>query len=222
MSDFTVEELNKQYSKEQPMDFLLEYNPDNFWEELGKYYTNTFHTPEAISMNIPIIRNRLYAIKAKRILEVGCGFGRVLSALYAMKSTIGYDYLVGLEMSKTMIESSENMFHNILKMEDHPEIVNGNAKAIPFPDKNFDTTYTHVCLTHIPPEDIPTVIKEIDRVTTNYIIHVERYAWYYEHTNPHRWSHNIVDPYIALGWKVLEYTTAKEEHYTRVLVLGRK
>jgi len=74
---------------------------------------------------------------------------------------------------------------------------------------------THVCLTHIPPQFIGQVTSEISRVTKKWIIHMERYAFMYEHPSQHRWSHLIPPFYIdTQKWDLWECGPVKKNDYT--------
>ena len=43
----------------------------------------------------------------------------------------------------------------------------------------------------------------------------------YEHPHPYRWSHNLAEWYLDLGWEIHEYSCINEKDYTNALVLRR-
>lgn len=95
-----------------------------------------------------------------RILDVGCGTGRMLYSVLAQGWNTKY---YGLDTSKEMT--------NILKSKINPierkftKIVIGNATKIPFKDNFFDMTFSYHLLWHLPKEKQEQIIKEMFRVT---------------------------------------------------------
>ena len=143
------------------------YKPRNFWEEYGRYYLRSFvadrkGSKRSFDLNMQPLVARIRYIQPETVLEVGCGFGRCIP--FVISNVDSIKKLTGLEFSSTMIENSKLHLKHY-PQKDRVEIVNGNAKDIPFEGKSFDLTYTHVCLTHIPPEDIPKVTAEISRLS---------------------------------------------------------
>ena len=85
---------------------------------------------------------------------------------------IGFKHLFGIELQK----------HCVLKAKElHPEadIIQGSAFDIPFRDKYFDLVFTNNVLIHFSPKDIDRVLKEIWRVSCDYIWGFEYYAPHY-------------------------------------------
>jgi len=225
MSEFTPSNISDSYKDKKRRNYLGEYNPDSFWLEMGKTYLKTFTADPTIregtdfKLNIRELVARIYHIRPQTVLEVGCGFGRCMPFVkIACKETV--KKVVGIEFSKSMIEDSKLYLQNY-PIKDDLEIIHANAKDLPFKDKEFDLTYTHCCLTHIPPCDIPRVTSEIGRVTKSWIVHVERFRYPYEHPNQHRWSHLLPPYYLDKGWELWDNDVVHEEHYTIVMVFRR-
>ena len=231
MREWTARDCNEiALHSEEKTNYGADYVPENFWKDMGRVYPLHFMNADKsyqhegrgkIELNIPDLLGRLAALEAKTILEVGCGFGRCLP--FVSCNVPGIQRLVGLEFSETMIQQSVGYLANPI-YKDKIKIVQGDARNIPFKDDEFQLIYTHVCLTHIPPEFIPKVTSEISRVAEKYIVHIERFNYPYEHPNPHRWSHMLVPFYLDLGWYVYEYDLVREfqENCTKVLVLKRR
>ncbi len=200
------------------------YKPEIFWNEMGKVYLEIFldengkFKKDYLQLNMENFVKRLYNLEPKKVLEVGCGFGRCLT--FANENVKCIERLEGIEFSPTMIEKSKSFLKRFDK-KGKIRITQADARDIPYKDKEFDLIYTHVCLTHIRPIDIPKVVSEISRVSAKWIIHIERFAFPYEHANPHRWSHLLVPMYLDLGWAVHEHDILNKKHYTRVLTLKR-
>jgi len=195
------------------------YDPESFWEDLGKIYFDTLLFSRGdYRLNFESLEKRIALTQARNILEVGSGFGRCM--FYLVNKLPHIKKITGIEMSGTML----NKARYILKEFEHKkkvEFIQGNAKNLPFPWEYFDLTYTHACLTHIPPEQIEKVIFQICAVTKEWIIHFERMVFPYEHSSPHRWSHVIVPIYQKLGWKCWENLEINEEHKTTCTVFRR-
>jgi len=208
-----------------------EYDPKVFWEELGKDYVFTFSEPlkegekdllrnNQINKNTSNIIGKLKCFEPKTVLEVGCGFGRCLVQVLEDVTTI--EKLYGVDLSSTMIDGYNGWKRELIKQHRFSEdffkkihVQQARAQELPFPDKSIDMVYTHVCLTHIPPEDIPGIVKEISRVARKGIIHVERYAYPYEHPHVYRWSHSFEPMYMELGWTMHENYMCNERDYTK-------
>ena len=227
-NQFTVKDLATTAKTQKMANYCGEYNLDEFWAEYGKHYLKTMldkdgnPNEESLKLNIRGLVSRLFELSPKSVLEVGCGFGRCFPFIYDSLRGNGkkLDELIGIEFSETMVEQS-NLYFESYANKHKVSVIRGDARAIPFPGKRFDVVYTHACLTHIPPEFIEGITKEISRVAKDYIIHIERYRFPYEHPNPHRWTHCLAPLYLKLGWRILENNTLNEKHYTNILVLRK-
>ena len=100
-----------------------------------------------------------------RILEVGCNFGGQLLFLQDM----GFTNLWGVELQWDAIELSKERGVNRVN------IVQGSGYDIPFKDNFFDLVYTSDVLIHISPNNIGRIIKEMHRVSNQYLWGFEYY-----------------------------------------------
>ena len=95
-----------------------------------------------------------------KILEIGCNIGMQLIQLAKM----GFKNLYGIEINRHAIVKSREL------IKDYPiYILQGVAQELPFKDQSFDLVYTSGVLIHIHPDNISTVIHEINRVSAQYI-----------------------------------------------------
>lgn len=148
----------------------------NFWEgEFGKEYTdrNSFNhnglnqyyldnfgiTKDALNTEFLDSLDR----KAK-ILEVGCNIGMQLNALQKM----GFENLYGIELQAYAVEKAKEFTKGIT-------ILQGSGFDIPFDAGSFDLVYTHGVLIHINPNDLPRIMSEMLRVSSQYIWGIEYY-----------------------------------------------
>lgn len=223
---FMPQDLARSVLDSVKVNYTGAYNPNKFWDEFGRHYLKTFSLTkdqkgEDIQLNIIPLIARIRDFNPKSVLEVGCGFGRCLSFVDSNVSSV--ERLEGIELSPTMIEQSEKYFKWAFpNRKTKIKIIEGNAASLPYKDNEFDLIYSHVCLTHIPCEAIPSVTKEISRVAKKTIIHFERFKYPYEHSLQHRWSHMLAPYYMDLGWYMHENSIVHEKHNTNSLVLINK
>lgn len=111
------------------------YHP-RFWQPVVKRMQEYYHlTPKS------------------RILDIGCGKGFMM---HDFKELIPGITTIGLEISHYAIENA---------LEDvKPFIVQGNAKALPFADNNFDLVLAINTIHNLPLEDCLIALQEIERV----------------------------------------------------------
>jgi len=88
-----------------------------------------------------------------RVLDIGCGTGRLTIPLQQMTDAEVY----GLDLSPEMLEQAMNK-----KGAEAIHWILGDAQALPFSDKFFDCTFMCLVLHHI--EDRAQAIKEMYRV----------------------------------------------------------
>ncbi len=148
-----------------------------FWEsEFGKEYTdrNTFTAVDFnkwYSDNFGISKDDLNKKfltdipKDAKILEIGCNVGQQLLAL----QRIGFTDLYGIELQSYAVEKAKEQTKDI-------NIFKGSGFDTPFKDNYFDLVFTNGVLIHIHPNDLPTMMKEMFRISKKYIWGFEYYA----------------------------------------------
>ena len=124
-------------------------NVDNqveYWDREG--INKTFHHPVNFDLLTEIID------KDGRILDYGCGYGRVMKAL----SQQGYTCVKGVDFSQKMIEYG----HRISPELDFQVI---SSDQLPYSDREFDAVILFTVLTCIPQNEKQTsLIRELHRV----------------------------------------------------------
>jgi protein-L-isoaspartate(D-aspartate) O-methyltransferase len=88
-----------------------------------------------------------------RILDVGCGKGFLL---YEFKQLLPEADVRGLDISQYAIEHA--------KPEIQPNLVQGDATELPFPDDSFDLVYSITTLHNLYIYDLKRALQEMERV----------------------------------------------------------
>lgn len=121
--------------------------------EQRKYWDSVSEQKE---FTLPLQADRLacYVGKDGRILDVGCGYGRILGELYGL----GYRNLVGIDFSPGMIERGKRQFPQLdLRVK--------KDEAIDLPDESVDAVLLFAVLTCIrSDEEQAALVGEISRV----------------------------------------------------------
>jgi ubiquinone/menaquinone biosynthesis C-methylase UbiE len=92
-------------------------------------------------------------IQGKRVLEVGCGTGSLLSEMLRR----GYK-AYGIDASLPMLKQAQR---KLAKQNQSLRVFQAHAEALPFPDQSFETVISTFPTNYITK---PTVLKEINRV----------------------------------------------------------
>ena len=88
--------------------------------------------------------------EGESVLDVGCGSGRL-----AFQFKSGY---TGIDITPSYVQMARERFPNLTWVE-------GDCRALPFPDESFDRTWSSNLLIHLPWDDISLALKEMARVT---------------------------------------------------------
>ena len=127
--------------------------------------------------------------RPKTILEVGCGFGRNLKFL--LDHGIKPQQLTGVDFSA-----------KLLKRVSLPQIklYHASAQNLPFPDHQFDLSFTHGLLMHLP-DPIPA-LRELIRVSRNRLIVIEETRSRSRQLNSFTWAHDYPKLFRSLPVKI--------------------
>jgi len=119
-------------------------------------YWNTAGTQKSFAHPLSLRRVRQWISDEGRILDFGCGYGRILGELFDE----GYEHLIGLDFSPAMIASAR---------EQYPEIQFEEVQSltIPLPDASVEGVLLFSVLTCIPTnEGQRALLREVHRVLT--------------------------------------------------------
>jgi hypothetical protein len=134
-------------------------NSDNYFDEAyfqrgwekGTAYDDYLKSAASSPTFREIARCIATVFNPVRALEIGCATGAIVSELNAL----------GVEAHG--IDVSEWAIQNAL----HPHVLKASAEFLPYPDNHFDFIYSSHAMEHIPLEHIDSVLKEINRVSSN-------------------------------------------------------
>lgn len=100
--------------------------------------------------NINFLNETKVVARYSKILEIGCGKGRVVSYFYRK----GYD-IIGIEINESLIEESKKLYGNL-------PLSLVNSEILPFADNSFDVVISFDVFEHIPNSD--KHLQEVNRV----------------------------------------------------------
>lgn len=101
-------------------------------------------------------------IREFSVLDVGCGSGELLSCIaWFARRSLRLAWLVGIDLNEISATSTKQ------KSSEFPEIISirGDAFRLPFANGAFDYAISSLFFHHLTDEQIPTVLKEMSRVT---------------------------------------------------------
>lgn len=114
-------------------------------------------TRKSVWSDILFINN--YVKDGDRVLDLGCGNGRLLKLLKEKKITY-----TGIDISEKIIRQAQSEFNE----NDQTKFLVGNALELPFDDNEFDVVISVAFFHHIPSNELRLkTLKEVRRVTGN-------------------------------------------------------
>ncbi len=159
-------------------------DPRRYWTlRGGDDYFREQEGQSARSHRAEWIADRLAAYEPRSILEVGCGYGKLLREI---RNRLDVP-LVGIDFSPTQLQQAHRYLGG-----DQIGLFLGSGECLPFPDNSFDMVVTSAVILHNPPPAAERIRLEILRVAKRFAAHNEetsssynRYgydtsAWYRE------------------------------------------
>jgi len=187
---FLFQDVLDNKEKQKFIDIRKEYQALDFWETAAEYYTKSFQKKEQYQMNVGWFLQAFNVLEVKSILEVGCGFGRLLPFILDGMADKAPESIYGVDFCQKMIEFS-NEYLKEYPNKDRIKILMLDARSLPYKDGEFECLFTDSLFTHLKFGDAQKIANEMKRVTSKYIVTVERYVFDGEHPEPHIFSWDI-------------------------------
>lgn len=146
--------------------FRKSYNPKEFWEIMGDRLLEEKYQRQIHEDHFWLLE-KIKELKPRKILEVGCGFGRNLRFLLD-NFNLSIE-LTGVDIVEKMIDHA----HAYVGEESNLELKVADIRNLPFQDNEFDLVFTHGTLMHIPENDIKLSLQELARVSRKDVICIE-------------------------------------------------
>tara|TARA_B100000427_G_scaffold328671_1_gene342375 strand:+ start:1348 stop:1995 length:648 start_codon:yes stop_codon:yes gene_type:complete len=133
------------------------FSPVKYWEKNGgkKYYDN-FHSKDG-ERNEKYFLNYISKHRPKKIIDIGCGYGRYLKVI---KNKYPNIELVGTDISQNQIKFAKKYLS-----DDSIKLIVSDSTKLNFKDKYFDLALTYSLWEHIPPKMFDKTFREIKRIS---------------------------------------------------------
>ncbi len=171
---------------------LVYADPREYWTLRGGIdYFREQEGQVARTLRAEWIAGRLAAHHPTSILEVGCGYGKIL---YALRERVDVP-LAGVDFSRSQL----GLARTFLAQWDAVELFLGRGDQLPFADNSFDMVVTSAVILHNPPEVADRIRREVIRVARRFTAHNEEMNLSYN-----RYGYDTAEWYRERGYKVLE------------------
>jgi SAM-dependent methyltransferase len=145
---------------------FLYADPCKYWTlRGGDDYFREQEGQQARSLRAEWIAGRLATYRPASILEVGCGYGKLLHALRHRLDVP----LVGVDFSPTQL----NQARSFLRNDENIELLLSRGERLPFADRSFDIVVTSAVILHNPPAVAERIRAEVIRVSRRFAAHNE-------------------------------------------------
>jgi SAM-dependent methyltransferase len=167
-------------------------DPRKYWTlRGGDDYFQEQEGQAARGLRAAWIADRLAAYHPTSILEVGCGYGKVLGEL---RSRLQIP-LVGLDFSPTQLERARSY----LASAGDVGLIMSRGESLPFADGSFDMVVTSAVVLHNPPAIAERIRREVVRVARRFAAHNEETNLSYN-----RYGYDTAAWYRAQGFALSE------------------
>lgn len=145
---------------------LVYADPRTYWTlRGGDDYFREQEGQLARSLRAEWIADRLAGYRPASILEVGCGYGKLLRELRRRLDIP----LVGVDFSPTQLQQARRF----LEHDSDIKLFLSRAERLPFADQSFDLVVTSAVILHNPPEIAERIRREVMRVSRRFAAHNE-------------------------------------------------
>jgi SAM-dependent methyltransferase len=171
---------------------LLYVDARKYWTlRGGDDYFREQEGQEARRQRAAWVAGRLAAYLPESILEIGCGYGRLL---YELRTRLDIP-VTGVDFSPTQLRQA-SLF---LPGSPGAALVLSRGERLPFPDRSFDMVVTSAVILHNPPAAAEAIRREVLRVARRFTAHNEETDVTYN-----RYGYDTVAWYRARGIALAE------------------
>jgi SAM-dependent methyltransferase len=151
---------------------LLYADPRTYWTlRGGDDYFREQEGQHARGLRAAWIAERLARYEPTSILEIGCGYGKLLRELRRRLAIP----LVGVDFSATQLAQAQRF----LAGQDRASLILSRGETLPFPDGSFDMVVTSAVILHNPPKIAQRLRGEVLRVARRFAAHNEEMSLSY-------------------------------------------
>jgi len=103
-------------------------------------------------MEVQLLKKALKDYSAQRSLEVGCGYARLTP------------WIAEYSMEHHAVDAESKLLKDAQMLYPSVQFHKATVQNLPFPNNYFDLCVSWTVLQHIPPEELPTAVREVKRV----------------------------------------------------------
>jgi SAM-dependent methyltransferase len=145
---------------------ILYADPHKYWTlRGGDDYFREQEGQTARSLRALWLADRLAIYRPTSVLEVGCGYGKVLGELRRRLDIP----LVGIDFSRTQLDQARRFLGD----DGSIDLLLCRGERLPFADHSFDMVVTSAVILHNPPAIADRIRREVIRVTRRFAAHNE-------------------------------------------------
>lgn len=179
---------------------IIKFDPEKYWIRRGKVYHSWYNNlsemeKQGYISNEKHLLDVLKTLEFKSILEVGCGFGRILKLV---NNNFKLERVVGIDISNDQLENAKKYIG-----DGKVKLHQGTIYNLDFPDSSFDLVLTSEVLMHVPPNKITAAMKELVRASKKHVVNMEFYKKDFKgNLAEHNWTHDYPELYKEVGHDV--------------------
>jgi SAM-dependent methyltransferase len=171
---------------------LLYSDPRSYWSHRGgEDYFREQEAHPTRSHRLEWVARRVASYRPLSILEVGCGYGKLMAAIRRRISAP----IVGLDFSTSQLDLARQHLAPLHSME----LIHASGDRLPFADRSFDLVVTSAVILHNEPTLAERIRGEIVRVGRRWAVHNEDTDVTYN-----RYGYDTAAWYTAAGFEIAE------------------
>ena len=173
---------------------LYQTDPRSYWQREGgrRYLEDEAYllgSGSVSELQGRFLADEIRSLGATSVLEVGCGYGRLLREI---RRNIKDGRVWGIDFSEPqLVAGRDYVAPSVI-----PLILADATQGLPLRDGSFDLVYTQGSLMHVPPPLDATFCRELARVSRRYIVHTEEFK-----NTVHTFALDVERHYDSLGYR---------------------